>query len=165
MKTRIISSIRSLVAFAFIATAGIAMAHGPQNNGGSVSATGQITAGAVWGSASSISEGSAVAASQVNGYGASWQTAEGYTSGTASIGGVVNHQGAQVITNTTQYAHSSGYGEVSGNAPIMVGEAIANGNAAFGQTKVAASGNAVWGTAAIGAYGAIQGTGHFNPFH
>ncbi|UDY80343.1 hypothetical protein AXY1_32 [Achromobacter phage AXY1] len=161
MKNSIIGSIRSLVAMAFIAVAGVSFAHGPSNQGGTVSASGQITAGSVYGTAGSISEGQAVAASAINGYGSSWQSAEGYTGGTATIGGVVNYQGAQVVTGTTQYAHTSGYGEVYGNAPINAGDSIANGNAAFGQTKVAASGNAQWGTVAIGAVGGIKATGVF----
>lgn len=161
MKKGITSIIRGAVALAFLAAGSMALAHGPSNHGTTVNASGQITAGVISGTAGSISEGSAVAASAVNGYGSSWQKAEGYTGGTASVGGTVNYQGAQVVTNTTQYAHTSGYGEISGNAPISVGDSIANGNASFGQTKVGASGNAQWGTVAIGAVGSFKGTGGY----
>lgn len=166
-------SLRSSFAYIALAAAAVfssaALAHNNGNNGnhgnqGGVSASGQITAGAISGSANSFSEGSAVAASQVNGFGHSIQSAWGNSGGQASIGGTVNHQGAQVITNTSQYANTSGYGDVGGNAPITVGDSIANGNAAFGQTKVNAGGTATWGTVAIGAIGSIKTTGNIGGF-
>jgi len=165
-------SLRSLSLIASIGlalAAGSAWAHGNNGNGnngnqGGVSASGQITAGAISGSANSFSEGSSVAASQINGFGQSIQNAWGNSGGQASIGGTVNYQGAQVITNTSHYANSFGSGSVSGNAPITVGDSIANGNAAFGQTKVNAGGTATWGTVAIGAVGAIKTTGNIGGF-
>lgn len=155
------TSIKSFIVASLIGLASVATsvsAHGNDTHGSTgISGSASGFAGNVVGSAGSWSNGSAVSSAQVNGYGSSWQTATGYTGGTATIGGQVTHQGAQVISNTTQYSHSDAYGEVSGNAPIMVGNAIANGSASFGETKVNAGGTANFGTAAIGGGFQING--------
>jgi hypothetical protein len=63
------------------------------------------------------------------------------------------------VTSTRQYATSETYGHVSGNAPIMVGDSIANGGASFGQTETKASASGTFASANIGAFGAIGGVG------
>lgn len=121
-------------------------------------------AGAVSGNAYSNSTGSAVAASQVNGYGSSFQHTDGFTGGTATIGGVVNQNGAQVVTGATQVAQVNSVGNVTGNAPINVGNAIANGTAGFSETKVGSYGTANFQTGAIGGlagFGGVVGFGNF----
>ncbi|WAI85642.1 MULTISPECIES: hypothetical protein [Achromobacter] len=132
-----------------------AYASGP--NISSVSITGH--AGTINGTASSISNGSSVVATQVNGYGSSSQTSFGETGGVAQVGGSFNHEGTTVVTSTRQYATSETYGSVSGNAPIMVGDSIANGGATFGQTETVASAAGTFKAANIGAFGAIGGVG------
>lgn len=107
-------------------------------------------AGSVVGQASSVSEGNAVAASVVNGYGSSFQHTDGFSTGSATIGGIVTPQGAQVVTNTTQAAQVNSYGNVTGNAPIMAGELIANGTGGLAKTTNVAAGNANFATGAIG---------------
>ncbi|CAB3737741.1 MULTISPECIES: hypothetical protein [Achromobacter] len=132
-----------------------AYASGP--SGPSVSVTGH--AGTINGTASSISNGSSVVATQVNGYGSSSQTSFGETGGVAQVGGTFNRDGTTVVTSTRQYATSETYGHVSGNAPIMVGDSIANGGASFGQTETKASASGTFASANIGAFGAIGGVG------
>lgn len=132
-----------------------AYASGP--TGPSVSVTGH--AGTINGTASSISNGSSVVATQVNGYGSSSQTSFGETGGVAQVGGTFNRDGTTVVTSTRQYATSETYGHVSGNAPIMVGDSIANGGASFGQTETKASASGTFKSANIGAFGAIGGVG------
>ncbi|CAB3736594.1 MULTISPECIES: hypothetical protein [Achromobacter] len=132
-----------------------AYASGP--NMPSASITGH--AGTINGTASSISNGSSVVATQVNGYGSSSQTSFGETGGVAQVGGTFNRDGTTVVTSTRQYATSETYGHVSGNAPIMVGDSIANGGASFGQTETKASASGTFASANIGAFGAIGGVG------
>ncbi|MBD4204412.1 hypothetical protein GUH47_00030 [Xanthomonas citri pv. citri] len=114
-------------------------------------------AGSVTGSAASVSEGNAVAASVVNGYGSSFQHTDGYSTGSATIGGVVNHQGAQVVTQTTQAAQVYSVGNVTGNAPIMSGDLIANGTAGLAKTTNYSSGNANFATGGIVGIGGVGG--------
>lgn len=121
-------------------------------------------AGSASGTAFSNSQGSAVAASQVNGYGSSYQHSDGVTGGTATIGGAVNHVGATITTGTTQYATTNSWGGVTGNAPIMAGDSIANGTAGFGSTKVGAAGNSQFATGAIGGVIAIGGVAGITGF-
>ncbi|KRC84610.1 hypothetical protein D3C87_402170 [compost metagenome] len=132
-----------------------AYATGPGQVGGSV--TGH--AGTVHGTASSISTGSSVVATQVNGYGSSSQTSFGSTGGIAEVGGTFGRDGTQVVTSTRQYANSESYGQVTGNAPIMVGDSIANGGATFGQTETSASATGTFHAANVGGFGAIHGIG------
>lgn len=123
----------------------------------SVSITGH--AGTINGTASSVSTGSSVVATQVNGYGSSSQTSFGETGGVAQVGGTFNRDGTQVVTSTRQYATSESYGNVTGNAPIMVGDSIANGGASFGKTDTAASATGTFVAGNIGAFGSIGGVG------
>lgn len=132
-----------------------AYASGP--NMPSVSITGH--AGTINGTASSISTGSSVVATQVNGYGSSSQTSFGETGGVAQVGGTFNRDGTTVVTSTRQYATSESYGHISGNAPIMVGDSIANGGASFGNTETKATASGTFASANIGAFGAIGGVG------
>ena len=130
-------------------------ATGPGQTGGSI--TGH--AGAINGTATSISSGSSVVATQVNGYGSSSQTSFGSTGGIAEVGGTFSREGTQVVTSTRQYANSESYGHVSGNAPIMVGDSIANGGATFGSTETSASATGTFHAANVGAFGSIHGIG------
>ncbi|MPT37040.1 MAG: hypothetical protein E2603_00675 [Achromobacter sp.] len=132
-----------------------AYASGP--NMPSASITGH--AGTINGTASSISNGSSVVATQVNGYGSSSQTSFGETGGVAQVGGTFNRDGTTVVTSTRQYATSETYGHVSGNAPIMVGDSIANGGATFGKTETSASATGSFHAVNVGAFGAIHGIG------
>ncbi len=132
--------------------AATAYATGP---GGSVT----VHSGAINGTVSSISTGSSVVATQINGYGSSSQTSFGETGGVAQAGGSFGPDGTQVFTSTRQYATSESYGSVSGNAPIMVGDSIANGGASFGQTETSASATGTFHAANVGAFGAIHGIG------
>lgn len=122
---------------------------------------GSITghAGAINGTASSISTGSSVAATQINGYGSSTQVSFGMTGGVAEVGGTFSRDGTQVVTSTRQYANSDSYGHVSGNAPIMVGDSIANGGATFGSTTTNATATGTYNAGAIGATASIHGIG------
>ncbi|KGD95171.1 hypothetical protein JL37_10735 [Achromobacter sp. RTa] len=133
--------------------AATAYATGPV--GGSV--TGH--AGAINGTASSVSTGSSVVATQINGYGSSSQTSFGSTGGIAEVGGTFGRDGTQVVTSTRQYANSESYGSVSGNAPIMVGDSIANGGATFGKTDTNASATGSFHAVNVGAFGSIHGIG------
>jgi hypothetical protein len=103
---------------------------------------GSITghAGAINGTASSISTGSSVAATQINGYGSSTQVSFGMTGGVAEVGGSFSR-------------------DVSGNAPIMVGDSIANGSATFAQTDTSASATGSFHAVNVGAFGSIHGIG------
>ncbi|MCY1200703.1 hypothetical protein D9M72_121430 [compost metagenome] len=142
--------------------AATAYATGPV--GGSV--TGH--AGAINGTASSISTGSSAVSTQINGYGFSSQTSFGSTGGIAEVGGTFSRDGTQVVTSTRQYANSESYGHVSGNAPIMVGDSIANGGATFGQTETSASATGSFHAANVGGFGSIHGigaVGHVAGFH
>ena len=103
-----------------------AYATGP---GPSVSISGY--SGSIHGTVSSVSNGSSVVATQVNGYGSSTQTSFGETGGVAQASGSFSHNGIETVTSTRQYATSETYGHVSGNAPIMSGDSIANGGATF----------------------------------
>ena len=103
-----------------------AYAAGP---GPSVSISGY--SGNIHGTVSSVSTGSSVVSTQVNGYGSSSQTSFGETGGVAQASGSFSHNGIETVTSTRQYATSDTYGHVSGNAPIMVGDSIANGGATF----------------------------------
>ncbi|MFD4841254.1 hypothetical protein ACFWP0_27380 [Achromobacter sp. NPDC058515] len=132
-----------------------AYATGPGQIGASV--TGH--AGTIHGTASSISTGSSVVATQVNGYGSSSQTSFGSTGGIAEVGGTFSHDGTQVVTSTRQYANSESYGNVTGNAPIMVGDSIANGGATFGQTETNATATGTFHAGNVGAFGSIHGIG------
>ncbi|MGV2904834.1 hypothetical protein, partial [Achromobacter sp. AGC25] len=96
---------------------------------------------------------------QVNGYGSSSQTSFGETGGVAQVGGTFSRDGTQVVTSTRQYATSESYGNVTGNAPIMVGDSIANGGASFGKTDTAASATGTFVAGNIGAFGSIGGVG------
>ncbi|MGE8689763.1 MAG: hypothetical protein ACN6PJ_21640 [Achromobacter sp.] len=133
--------------------AATAYATGPV--GGSV--TGH--AGAINGTASSVSTGSSVVATQINGYGSSSQTSFGSTGGIAEVGGTFSRDGTQVVTSTRQYANSESYGSVSGNAPIMVGDSIANGGATFAKTDTNASATGSFHAVNVGAFGSIHGIG------
>ena len=122
---------------------------------------GSITghAGAINGTASSISTGSSVAATQINGYGSSTQVSFGMTGGVAEVGGTFSRDGTQVVTSTRQYANSDSYGHVSGNAPIVVGDSIANGGATFAKTDTSASATGSFHAVNVGAFGSIHGIG------
>ncbi|MGB3434695.1 hypothetical protein [Achromobacter sp.] len=122
---------------------------------------GSITghAGAINGTASSISTGSSVAATQINGYGSSSQVSFGMTGGVSEVGGTFSRDGTQVVTSTRQYANSDSYGHVSGNAPIMVGDSIANGGATFAKTDTSASATGSFHAVNVGAFGSIHGIG------
>lgn len=124
-------------------------------------AGGSVTghAGAINGTASSISTGSSVVATQINGYGSSSQTSFGSTGGIAEVGGTFSRDGTQVVTSTRQYSNSESYGNVTGNAPIMVGDSIANGGATFGKTETSASATGSFHAMNVGAFGAIHGIG------
>ncbi|WMD20737.1 hypothetical protein RAS12_29810 [Achromobacter seleniivolatilans] len=122
-----------------------------------VSLTGH--AGTINGTATSISTGSSVVATQINGYGSSTQTSFGETGGVAQVSGSFNRDGTQVTTSTRQYATSESYGHVTGNAPIMVGDSIANGGASFGKTDTTASATGTFVAGNIGAFGSISGVG------
>lgn len=121
-------------------------------------------AGSMSGNASSYTDGSAIAASQVNGYGSSFQHTDGFGGGSASVGGHVNHVGANIVTGTTQYAQTYSVGNVTGNAPIMVGESIANGTAGFAKEVNSAGGTANFATNQIGGFvgfGGVAAIGQF----
>lgn len=141
-----------------------AAAHDDHNSGpsqigsqGSVGVGGYL--GTVSGAASSISSGGAVAAAQVNGYGSSFQGTGGISGGTATVGGVVTGAGATVITGTTQIAVVQSYGNVTGNAPINVGDnMIANGTGGIAKSDNYAGGNSAFQLAQFGGYAGYQVT-------
>lgn len=137
----------SLVAFS-------AYAGGPSP---SISASGHV--GTITGTVSSVSTGTSVVSTQINGYGSSSQTSFGETGGVASAGGTFNKDATNAVTSTRQYATSETYGHVSGNAPIMVGDSIANGGATFGSTTTNATATGTFNAAAIGATASIHGIG------
>ena len=117
---------------------------------------------------SSVSTGSSVVSTQVNGYGSSSQTSFGETGGVAQASGSFSHNGIETVTSTRQYATSDTYGHVSGNAPIMVGDSIANGGATFEKTDTNASATGSFHAATFGATASIQGIGgigHFQGFN
>ncbi|MEB3098936.1 hypothetical protein VCS63_24070 [Achromobacter sp. D10] len=145
---------KKLAAVAGLSLAAVS-AHAAGQFGGSV--TGH--AGAINGTASSVSTGSSVAATQINGYGSSTQVSFGMTGGVAEVGGTFSHDGTQVVTSTRQYANSDSYGQVSGNAPIMVGDSIANGGATFAKTDTSASATGSFHAVNVGAFGSIHGIG------
>lgn len=116
-------------------------------------------AGAINGTASSISTGSSVAATQINGYGTSSQVSFGMTGGVSEVGGTFNRDGTQVVTSTRQYANSDSSGSMTGNAPIMVGDSIANGSATFAKTDTSASATGSFHAVNVGAFGSISGIG------
>ena len=130
-----------------------AYAAGP---GPSVSISGY--SGNIHGTVSSVSTGSSVVSTQVNGYGSSSQTSFGETGGVAQASGSFSHNGIETVTSTRQYATSDTYGHVSGNAPIMVGDSIANGGATFEKTDTNASATGSFHAATFGATASIQGS-------
>ena len=124
--------------------------------------------GSIHGTVSSVSNGSSVVATQVNGYGSSTQTSFGETGGVAQASGSFSHNGIETVTSTRQYATSETYGHVSGNAPIMSGDSIANGGATFEKTDTNASATGSFHAATFGATASIQGIGgigHFQGFN
>ena len=93
---------------------------------------------------------------QVNGYGSSSQTSFGETGGVAQASGSFSHNGIETVTSARQYATSDTYGHVSGNAPIMVGDSIANGGATFEKTDTNASATGSFHAATFGATASIR---------
>ena len=69
-----------------------------------------------------------------------------------------------VVTSTRQYATSETYGHIHGNAPIMVGDSIANGGATFGSTTTNATATGTFNAGAIGATASIHGIGPVGGF-
>ncbi len=130
-----------------------------QASGSGISGQGHI--GTINGTASSVSTSNSVVASQVNGTGHSSQTSFGSTGGEASVGVTFSHDSTLVVTSATQYANSESYGHVSGNAPVNVGDSIANGGATYGSTQTDATGNATFKAVSFGGSGSIQGIGAF----
>lgn len=162
-----INTMRNFAKFSAIVALSLASAAASATGLGGVVVIGGAAggyAGSVTGNASSYSDGNAIAASQVNGYGSSFQHTDGFSGGSATVGGHVNNVGANIVTGTTQYAQTNSYGNVTGNAPIMAGESIANGTAGFAKNVSAAGGTGNFQTAQIGGFvgiGAIGAFGHF----
>lgn len=132
-----------------------AYATGPGQPG--ISASGYV--GTISGTVSSVSTGTSVVSTQINGYGSSSQTSFGETGGVATAGGSFSPDGTTVVTSTRQYATSETYGHIHGNAPIMVGDSIANGGATFGSTTTNATATGTYNAGAIGATASIHGIG------
>ena len=82
----------------------------------------------------------------------------GETGGVAQASGSFSHNGIETVTSTRQYATSDTYGHVSGNAPIMVGDSIANGGATFEKTDTNASATGSFHAATFGATASIKGS-------
>ncbi|AOU94673.1 uncharacterized protein AruCF_3782 [Achromobacter ruhlandii] len=101
---------------------------------------------------------------QINGYGSSSQTSFGETGGVATAGGSFSPDGTTAVTSTRQYATSETYGHIQGNAPIMVGDSIANGGATFGSTTTNATATGTFNAGAIGATASIHGVGPVGGF-
>ena len=128
----------------------------------SISASGHV--GTITGTVSSVSTGTSVVSTQINGYGSSSQTSFGETGGVATAGGSFNRDGTTAVTSTRQYATSETYGQIHGNAPIMVGDSIANGGATFGSTTTNATATGTFNAGAIGATASIHGIGPVGGF-
>lgn len=137
-----------------------AYASGPGQPG--MSASGHV--GTITGTVSSVSTGTSVVSTQINGYGSSSQTSFGETGGVATAGGSFSPDGTTAVTSTRQYATSESYGHITGNAPIMVGDSIANGGATFGNTTTNASATGTFNAGAIGATASIHGVGPVGGF-
>lgn len=137
-----------------------AYASGPGQPG--MSASGHV--GTITGTVSSVSTGTSVVSTQINGYGSSSQTSFGETGGVATAGGSFSPDGTTAVTSTRQYATSESYGHITGNAPIMVGDSIANGGATFGNTTTNASATGTFKAGAIGATASIHGVGPVGGF-
>lgn len=164
----------ALAVIAALSLSTAAFAH-DNNVGQSGAVSGSLNVGAqtstytgnINGSATSISNGNAVTAAQVGGQGQSIQSAFNNTGGTSSVGGSISAGGATVGSNTTQYSNSQVTGNVSGNAPTMDGNSIANGGAAFGNTTTTANvgssfgSNVKGGTLGINGSAAFQAVGAF----
>lgn len=120
--------------------------------------------GTISGNANSVSNSMSVTASQVNGFGTSIQSNVTNTGGAATVGGVITPVGSLVTTDTTTWSNSTSQGSISGNAPIQVGDSLANASAGFGQTEVNAAGYSTFNSGAIGGILAVGAVGAFGGF-
>jgi len=147
-----------IIAAALAAAAPLVFAHGGQDGGAVFGGAAGFYAGAQ-GTAASSSQGSATSGSQVTGNGYSFQAAGALSGGSATIGGDIGVDHATVVTNTTNYAVTGGFGATNQPGMSSDGTSILNGNQAFATTTNAAQGQAVFGVGAIGGVVAIGSIG------